>query len=289
MTEAIIPVPPAAPDVLRPLMALRRRTVPEMALSMPIAGGANAFVEWRFRARWPRLEIIQLTDIQFGSAYCDVAKLDQYLAWILAAPQRYCVLGGDLVEAYNWQRSPGTPYDQLADPQTCVGAFLHRFMPVAHRVLGYVSGNHERRHMAYGDLTRHIAELLGIPWSVGRQHLAIYFGEHAPFKLAMHHGSGSARTRGSIVNALERLAKQDDSDLFLMGHLHRPNTIHITRQEWDVTNRQMRLRDSWAAMGSSFLNHWGSYADTYGYEPTRISMPLAVLERGGKWSISLRG
>lgn len=289
MTESIIPVSPAAPAVLRPLLRLRRRTVPEMSLGMPTPGGATAYVDWRFNAKWPRLEIIQLTDIQFGSAFCDVEKLDEYVAWIMAAPHRYCVLSGDLVEAYNWQRSPGTPYEQLADPQTCVGAFLRRFMPIAHRVLGYVSGNHERRHMAYGDLTRHIAELLGVPWAVGRQHIAVWFGAHRPFKIAMHHGVGSARTRGSIVNALERLAKQDDSDLFLMGHLHRPNTIHIARSKWDTENRTMHLRDSWAAMGSSFLKHWGSYADTSGYEPTRLSMPLAVLERGGGWTISLKG
>lgn len=291
MPNVVIDVPTQIPARPSALLELRKPTVPAGVKAMPAGGGATAYVEWRFpkRLAWDRLEIIQLTDVQYGSQFCDVEKLDQYLDWILGAPNRYAVLGGDMVEAYNYLKSPGTPYEQMADPLSCLGGFLHKFMPVAHRFLGYVSGNHERRHMALGDLTRLLAEVLGVPWTVGRQHIAVYFGEHKPFKISMHHGTGSARTRGSIVNALERMAKQDDSDLFLMGHLHRPNAFQITRSTWDVRNRCMALHDQWAAMGSSFLKHWGSYADTAGYDPGRVSMPLAVLDRGGSWNLSLRG
>lgn len=275
------------------LEALRQPLVAERRLGMAAPGGANAYVEWVFPeaecARWRTLSILQLTDVQFGSMYCNVRKLDAYLRWALAAPSRYLVLGGDLVEGFNFLASPGSPYEQAADPHTCLGGFVARFVPVAHRVLGMVSGNHERRFRAFGDLTRLLAELLQVPWTVGRQHIAVRFGAHQPFKIALHHGRGSAQTRGSVVNALERAALADDSDLFLMGHLHQANTIHIPRSIWDPERREMVLRDSWAAMGSSFLDYWGSYADMAGYRQSKLSMPLAVLDAKGGWSISLKG
>lgn len=291
MPNAVIDVPTQIPARPSALLELRKPTLPAGVKTMPTAGGACVYVEWKFpnRLKWDCLEILQLTDIQYGSAFCDVAKLDQYLDWILAEPYRYAVLGGDLLENYNYTKSPGSPYEQMGDPASCMGQLMHKLMPVAHRFLGYVSGNHERRHSAFSDMTRLMAETLGVPWASGRQHIAVYFGEHKPFKISMHHGTGSARTRGSIVNALERMAKQDDSDLFLMGHLHRPNAFQITRSTWDARNRCMALHDQWAAMGSSFLKHWGSYADTAGHDPGRVSMPLAVLSRDGSWSLSLRG
>lgn len=263
-------------------------------LTMPTSEGGHSFVEWDFSARrWPRLEILQLTDIQYGSAYCREDKVREHVKWVLAAPWRRVVFGGDMVEAFNYLKSPGTPADQKpGSVMDQVKQAVSIYQPIAGRVLGYVSGNHERRHMALGDLTGLVAEALGgIPWAPGRQHIAIRFGawQKRAFRISMHHGRGSAMTRGSIVNALERMALQDDCDLFLMGHLHQSNAIHIPRPVWDEQAGQVVVRDSWAAMGSSFLSHYGSYADVAGYRANKLHMPLAVLERDGEWRVLLHG
>lgn len=261
----------------------------ELVTSMPCVGGTNAYVEWKFKPAWRALEIIEITDVQFGSVYCIEKKLREFRSWLLAKPNRYCVWGGDMVEAFNFTKSPGSPYEQRAAPSVCVDVFVRFWAPAAHRVLGYVGGNHERRFMAYGSIGEQIAKRLRIPFAHGRQHIAVYFGEHKPFKISVWHGGGSARTRGSIVNLLERQAQADDADLFLMGHLHQSNVIELTAQRFDAERRTMELRHSWAAMGSSFLAHHGSYADIAGYRPTKVKMPLAILTPNGKWTVSLKG
>jgi hypothetical protein len=43
-----------------------------------------------------------------------------------------------------------------------------------------------------------------------------------------------------------------------------------------------------AAMGTSILDIWGSYAEVAGYAPTDVLMPRCVLEKGGGWEVSLR-
>lgn len=280
---------PALMQTIPELLALRQRTILDGRVGMPLEGGASAYVEWRMPKNAPYVEILHMADVQWGSRFCREDKARQYFDWVLQDPWRFVTLGGDLVEAYNYLKSPGTPYEQIADPYTCLGSLLRVLMPVAHRVLGCVSGNHERRHIALTDLTRMIAELLQVPWAPGRQHIALNYSRWQPFKIAMHHGRGNAQTRGGVVNILEKLAKMDDSDLFFMGHLHQSNVIHITRNIWNPERRAIEFKDSWAAMGSHFQNHWGSYADVAGMVPSKLSMPLARLERNGEWRVVLHG
>lgn len=275
-------------DWLAATRAKMKANVGTLHTAMPTANGTNAYVEWEFKQKWPTLEIIQITDVQFGSLFCNVEKMREFRAWVLQRPNRFMVWGGDMIEAYNFQRSPGTPYEQAADPQACMYAFCEFWAPARHRVLGYVSGNHERRHMAFGDLGVSIANTLGIPYALGRQHIMVRFGAHQPFKIALWHGCGSARTKGGIINLLERQAMMDDSDLFLMGHLHQAMAVELTRQVVDTAARDVVLRTQWAAMGNSFLNHYGSYADVAGYRPSKVKMPVAVLRRDGKWNLSLK-
>lgn len=286
MPNEIIPISTAEANPV--LQSLMKPCPGERHLSMPTPGGTNAYVEWRFEQSWPTLEIIQITDAQFGSRFCIVEKLIEFRDWVLARPNRFMVWGGDMVEAYNFLKSPGTPYEQIADPQSCIGAFVRLWAPARHRVLGYVGGNHERRHTAFGDLGIFISNLLELPYALGRQHIVVYFGEHKPFKIALWHGSGSARTTGSIANLIERQTEMDDSDLFLMGHLHRSLTLDLTRVVLDTEARGERVYTRWGAMGSSFLAHHGSYADVAGYKQRQVKMPLAVLRRDGKWSLSLK-
>ncbi|MGH7442569.1 MAG: hypothetical protein ACREKE_07860 [bacterium] len=280
---------PISTTEFAPALRARMKPLPgECHLALPTAGGTNAMVEWRFDQKWATMEILDIGDVQFGSRYCRMDKLLEHRNWVLARPNRFMVWAGDMMEAYNWHTSPGSPYEQVADPQSSLGAFCQFWAPARHRVLGYVSGNHERRHMAYGDLGITVSTLLGIPYALGRQHILVYFGEHKPFKIAVWHGVGSARTRGAVVNLLERQAQLDDSDLFIMGHLHQANAIELTKQTIDSENRTIKLNSQWAAMGSSFLDHYGSYADTAGYRPSQVKMPLAVLQRNGKWRLSLK-
>src|SRR6185369_9150698 len=113
-----------------------------MSTSMHYAEQSK-YVTWSFPSTMERLELIHLTDVQFGHVTCKEDRLDEYLDWILDSPYRYILLGGDLVDAWAmW--SPGSPFEQNANPQSQCYRFAAKFSRVRHRILGSVGGNHER-------------------------------------------------------------------------------------------------------------------------------------------------
>jgi hypothetical protein len=262
---------------------------PVVKQSMIIDGQAR-YLRWDFtNVKIDKLELLQITDIQFGHKQCDVNKLHEYLSWVLAEPQRYIVLGGDLVDAGHAQ-SKGSPFEQIGDPQEEIWKFVKILAPVRHRILGYVGGNHDRRSIpTFGDLGKSIASILMIPYSPGKQHIDIVFGQHKPFKISMHHsGPGGGSTIGAVANSLARLMSQSDSQLYLTGHLHQAVTIPASREVRDQKGG-MKLIKIVGARGSSFLNHYGTYAEVImSTNPQSVLMPRAVIEKDGHWEVTLR-
>jgi predicted MPP superfamily phosphohydrolase len=82
---------------LEQIQAKLKNYVPTIAESMVIDGEAR-YLSWDFSEfESEELSILQITDIQFGHKQCKVEKLQEYIDWVLAEPNRYVVLGGDLV------------------------------------------------------------------------------------------------------------------------------------------------------------------------------------------------
>lgn len=260
---------------------------PVLKQSMIIDGAARRLT-WDFsNVDIDTLELLQMTDVQFGHKACDVETVDKYLAWVLAQGNRYILFGGDMVDAGHVQ-SKGSPFEQIGDPQQELWEFCRLFAPVRHRVLGYVGGNHERRAIpTFGDIGKSIATILELPYSPGKQHIDIIFGDHKPFKISMWHGGGSGQTKGSIANGLVKFMNQADSQLYLLGHLHQAMVVQESRE---IRGKSKMVQQKIVgARGSSFLKHYGTYAEVImGANPQTIQMPRAVLERDGKWELTLR-
>lgn len=262
---------------------------PTVAQSMVINGQAR-YLRWDFtKLKLDQLELIQITDIQYGHKACNISKLQEYLSWVLADEARYIILGGDLVDAGHVQ-SKGSPFEQIGDPQAEIWEFCRLFAPVRHRIIGYVGGNHERRSLpTFGDLGKSIATILKVPYSPGKQHIDVTFGKHKPFKISAHHsGQGGGSTPGALANGLARFMAQSDSQLYLLGHLHQAMTIPANREVRDGKGG-MELVKIMGARGSSFLEYYGTYAEVIlATTPQAILMPRAVLDKDGGWSLTLR-
>lgn len=261
--------------------------LPDVRLTSNIVlGEQTKYLSWDIPARFGSIELVQLTDVQFGHVSCKVARVREYLKWILSEPNRFLLLTGDLVDAWAmW--SPGRAFEQLGDPQTQVYKFIEVFAPVRHRILGYVGGNHERRAIpGFGDLGILIATLLRVPYSGGRQVIDIHFGKHRPFKVSLWHGVGSARTKGTVAQTLKRFMDIGDSQLYLMGHLHQALVMPDWKEARD--GNRLVIKKSMGAVGSSFLESWGVYGEVSGYGVSDVLMARAVLESNGKWELTLR-
>lgn len=257
--------------------------------------GETKWVEWDFSAaKFDTLEIIQITDVQFGHITCKVDRVIEYRDWVLAKPNRYIVFTGDNIDSATMQ-SKGTTWENTGTPQQQLFEFCKIWAPARHRILGYVGGNHERRVLTtFGDLGITIAALLRLPYSRGKQLIDIKFGEHKnlgrkglhPFRISQWHGTGGARTKGTVAQVLSRFASDGDSQLYLMGHLHQAMLIPMFKERRG--EHGIRAVKAIAAAGSSFLDLWGSYGEVSGYGPGDVIMPMCVLDRDGGWEVRLR-
>jgi hypothetical protein len=255
--------------------------------------GQSKYVSWHFPTDAfgdQPLELLHITDVQFGHKYCRKSRVREYRDWVLSEPNRYVLLGGDLVDAGHIL-SKGSPFDQEGDPQSEVYDFCEEFAPLRPRILGYVGGNHERRSIpTFGDLGVLIATMLKIPYSDGKQMVDIYYGKHKPFKVSLHHsgGSKSAQTKGAIANVIYKFMSQGDSQLYLVGHLHQALVLPDWREERLLKEHDIKLVKVIGAMSTSFLKTYGTYAEVAGFKPGDVMMARAVLETNGKWEVTLR-
>jgi len=266
-------------------LELAPTTVP-MTTRMLIQGQAK-YVSWDFsEATFDHLELLQITDAQYGHVCCKVNRLIEYRDWVLKKPNRYRIWTGDNIDSAHMQ-SKGTPWDNTGTPQQQLFEFCRLWAPARHRILGYVGGNHERRCLStFGDLGITIAALLQLPYSNGKQLIDVTFGQHKPFQISQWHGAGGARTFGTVAQTLMRFATEGDSQLYLMGHLHRPMIVPFWKERRGANG--VRAVKTIAALGSSFMETWGSYGEVSGYGPSDVLMPRCILDRDGGWEVTLR-
>src|ERR1700676_3781178 len=103
-----VKLPPSTLDMLRKLQA----SLPEYDVQ-PVTGmhydAQSKYVTWKFDPKkFTHIEILHLTDLQFGHVCCNVKEMVKYRDWVLSSPNRFVVLGGDLIDAAN-VLSPGSP------------------------------------------------------------------------------------------------------------------------------------------------------------------------------------
>ena len=236
-----------------------------------------------------KLEIYHLVDVQWGHVCCQEKRFIEYRDFILAEPYRFTVFGGDMINA-STMLSKGLPWDDTMPPIEQVYRFVNVCMPMRHRILGYVGGNHERhtRTTLGKGVGSFIASLLRIPYSEGQQSIDIHFGAWKPFKIDLWHGTGAARTEGAQLMMLVRWAKSTDGDLCLVGHLHGAVVKPLWRRLRNVKGKALGIKKYYACMSSSFLEFWGTYGEIGGFEPTDVCMARCIIEPTGKFEVTVR-
>ena len=238
--------------------------------------------------KWGQLELSHITDIQFGHVCCNHKRMLEYRDWILAAPNRFMLWGGDNIDAFRIG-SPGSPWENYFAADKQITKFCEVWAPARHRILGYVGGNHERRGIiGFGDLGKLISYLLSIPYSSGQQFINIYFGKHNPFTVDLWHGRGGAITKGAKINMVHNYMKQSDAQLVLVGHLHDPIATFDWKKRRNHVTSRIELIKQGGAMSSSFLEFFGTYGEIAGYSPGDVMMARAVLDATGHWELTLK-
>lgn len=250
----------------------------------------SKYVTWQFSPKkFERLEILHLTDTQYGHIACQVDRMIEYRDWILKEPNRYVLFGGDMVDAAT-RVSIGSPWENICDPQGQIYRFCEIVAPMRHRVIGYVGGNHERRGLpTFGDLGSLIAFLLRIPYSNGQQLIDVNYSKWTPFKIHLWHGKGASQTKGAKVMMLQKFMYENPgSHLYLVGHLHDCFILPAVRTSRKVGYNNVYMEKYVGGMSSSFLRTWGTYAEVMGMSPTDVLMLRTILDPNGKFEVTIR-
>lgn len=293
LPDIVSPDSPAH-DYLERIRAKIVRPVHAQTVTHVVKGQAKSLIHtfpqklWK---KWPHLEILLFTDLQYGHDCCIEEKVIEYRDWMLAEEYRYCMWGGDMVDAWR-VGSPGAGYDNLFSPENQLYRFCELAAPIVHRTLGFVGGNHERRSLAGGvDLGGLISFALGVPFSAGVQLSQINYGAWSgdrPFKTHLWHGSGGATTAGAKVNKALKATANADANVYFSGHIHTAFVYPLTHNRI-VPGGSVEKEDAFAVSASSFMEWWGSYAEVMGCGRNPLSMPLVRVFADGRFDVVLHG
>lgn len=210
------------------------------------------------------ITIIPITDVHFGSKQTNIHKLNQVLKYIEETPDCYTILLGDMMETAT-KRSVGLAvYDEEIDLRDQLKFLSKALSPLAKagKIIGVFTGNHEMRvaYLTSLNPAELLAERLGVHYFGYQGYISLKVGSQA-YHIFAHHGVGGGSTPAGKLNAMRRLNRVAEADIYLSGHTHgRMHDHDILMKINDETCRvEPKIRHYIVA--GSFLEYWGGYAE----------------------------
>ena len=234
------------------------------------------------------VEFLPLSDMHIGSPFFHAELFKKYVDYIKAAPNRYCILNGDMMDVVT-KCSVGDIYRQKYSPREQIEVTEQALLPIKDRIWGIITGNHEDRvDREVGLSTPEIlAYKLGVPFFGQEVLLKIRFGFNAArgrdnyYTIYATHGSSNGRTRGAKANALERLKNIVICDVYCMGHTHGiisfPENVYIPQRHCDSVHK----KTMWFVNSGSYQEREG-YAIAKNFPPEELGCPIVELWGGKK-------
>ena len=240
------------------------------------------------------IELYALSDVHYGSRFCDAKLFQRQLDYIVATPEAYVILNGDLCESVT-RSSVGDVYGQRFTPQEQRDWCIKALMPIKSKVLGMTTGNHENRiYKECGvDISSDIAVALGCYYDPDGVYCVAHFGGGAYFMphrkytygIYAMHGYGGARTRGAKALKLERMGMHVTADIYIQSHDHEVMTFPLVFLQ--PAERQCKVVDghktglmvatSASLVKSNAYLKWNGYARSGGFPPVDLVTPTIWL------------
>lgn len=222
------------------------------------------------------IKVYAIGDVHIGAAECDIEGFTSFIKQIEREPDSYIVLVGDIIN--NGVRSASCPtniYEETMPPSAQIDKAIELLRPVAHKILGFVGGNHELRTTKAVDIdpAHTIAALLGIP-HLYRKNMAfvrIVLGEHGTrdhYALLLVHGKSEA-ARKRFDFGVEGI------DAVIGGHVHRGNISKPARLVLSSRNT-VSIKPLVSLTAVSWVDY-GGYAARGLMLPAATSDPQALL------------
>ena len=233
------------------------------------------------------VELLVLADYHYADPNSDHNAIQRDLDYVATHENAYCLLAGDLMDCA-LKSSLGDVYVNLS-PMEELSACIEMIKPIASKVVGIVSGNHENRHYKTNgiDLTRLLAKQLGIEdrYSSDTAVVFLRFGKDSGnrnhkrpilYTIYLAHGTGGGRREGGKIQRLVDLSNICDCDIYVCGHTHLPATLKTAFARPNPANSSISY------CTRLFLNcgaklSYGGYGDVGGYRPNSKDTPRIIL------------
>ncbi len=235
--------------------------------------------------------LVPISDLHFGDPLFSLKHFLRTRDFVLTKPNIFVVLNGDLANVVI-KSSLGDLYNQIKKPQDQRDWLIKELKPIAHRVLGMTTGNHEARiDNAVGiDISADIANALKVSYRPTGIALKISYGDGnnrmkgKPFVswVYLTHGYGGARTKSAKAVKAERAGHFVNADSIIMSHDHvvdaAPDVIldfdprtHLDEKGFKVG--KVIARRKMLVKSNAYLK-WGGYSEMGGFPPTDLTTPV---------------
>lgn len=219
------------------------------------------------------IELMHMADFHVGDEHCDLDMIRSAVSWLIAKPNRYANIVGDLLNLAT-KNSVSHNYGDMSvkDARRLLTGILE---PAKERILCVLRGNHDyRSEKEVGDdLCEVICATLGLPYYEDEcfQHLS--FGEHYNYHKQVsycgyltHGKAGGGKRPGGTLNAVEDLNRiVAGMDYYVQGHSHKP--IVYPGVQWVPDMKSSRIVEV-----KTFYVSVGGALDRGGY-PVRGALP----------------
>lgn len=168
------------------------------------------------------ITLVPLADIHFGAQHSNEALFKEAITYIAKTKNCYAVGLGDWIDLVTYH-SKGLVGEQKYKSTEQYMKIVKLLMPIRHKILFALTGNHESRATKCGtpDVMAQICDKLEIPYQGIDYHFAIKFKDRIIVYCYAGHGSGGGATAGAKINRLHHMHNQSPfADIIFAGHTH---------------------------------------------------------------------
>lgn len=257
-------------------------------------------------SRSDEFTVWNLSDLHMMSRACAEKDLRRDVDRIRDDPYSFWLGGGDYCEfigATDKRFDPDAVADYISISDLAqigrVGYERVRdlFKPIAHKCLGLLLGNHEKKycqHMEQNDRQVWLCQELGvlnleycalldvvfvrkagvkIPAKVAKRP-PVKDTKSASFRVFAHHGAGYAQTPGGKLNRLVQFMQSFDADIYFTGHVHDQVGRREPRLGANADCTKLVAQERIGVVSGSYLKTYAQGVTTYGeqkgYRPVSL-------------------
>ena len=253
---------------------------------------------FRFKCKRDSVQhLYQITDVHLLSMACAQNKFEEYIYKIKNDPAAIVIGTGDYIEGIAYNDIRFSPSEVPVKVRVCDLADYGKYSfdmvydllkPIASKIVALGFGNHEYvllDRTKSPHLWKDLVARLGCKDLQYTGMLDLIFNnghrDHN-FRVAAHHGAGWAQKPGGVAIRLEDFMSGIDSDIFLMGHLHKQMYQRLEVVGCDPSMTKIISTHRLGVVGGSFLRTYtegvSTYAEKRGYKPTPLGNPCITIQ-----------